>query len=136
MLVNRRATMGFGRQYVEYLWNYGTWIVGFQRSGSRYRVVRISTTLRRHRAPGNVGVGSRVADIVRRYPSATCRDLFPLGRWITVRGPDGRRTTFVTKSDRKASSHPRAVSEVIVQEPVPAYGVRLSFRCEGSWRRH
>ena len=136
MLVNRRVKMGFGRQYVEYLWDYGVWVVGFRRTGDRYRAVRISTTVRRHRAPGNVGVGSRVADVVRRYPSATCRDLFPLGRWIAVRGPNGRRTIFVTRSDRQATSHPQPVSEVIVEEAVPAYGVRLSFRCESNWRRH
>ena len=135
-LVNRRVRTGFDRQYVEYLWGYGVWVVGFRRTGDRYRVIRISTTVRRHRAPGNVGVGSRVAQVVKRYPSATCRDLFPLGRRIAVRGPNGRRTIFVTRSDRQPTWHPQPVSEVIVEEPGPVYGVRLSFRCEAAWRRH
>jgi hypothetical protein len=135
MLVNRRVRTGFGREYVEYLWNYGSWIVGFERVGGRHRVVRISTTGRRHRAPGGVGVGSRVADVVRRYPSATCRDLFPLGRRITVRGPRGRRMVFVTRSDRQPTSHPQPVSEVLVEAAIPVYGVRLSFPCEVGWRR-
>ena len=136
MLVNRRVPMGFGREYVEYLWEYGAWIVGFRRTGDRYRVVRVSTTVRRHRAPGDLGVGSRAAEVVRRHPSATCRDLFPLGRWIAVRGRNGRRTIFVTRSDRQPTSHPQPVSEVIVEEAVPVYGVRLSFACESGWRRH
>jgi hypothetical protein len=135
MLVNRRARIGFGREYVEYLWNYGAWIVGFERAGNSYRAVRISTTVRRHRAPGNLGVGSRVAEIVKRHPSATCRDLFPLGRWISVGGPNGRRTIFVTRSDRQPTSHPQPVSEVIVQGAVRTYGVRLSFRCGAGWQR-
>jgi hypothetical protein len=135
MLVNRRVNRGFGRVYVEYAWDYGFWIVGFHSERGRSRVVRISTMSRAARTSEGVGIGSRVSEVVRRYPSARCRDMFPLGRWITVQGPGGRQTIFVVRSERKAAPHPQPVSEVIVQQPVPAYGVRLAFQCRAGWQR-
>jgi hypothetical protein len=138
--VARRRDLGFGQRYIERQWGYGEWSVGFQGPAGRMRAVRVGTTLRSQRTRSNLGTGSRVRDILRVYPSATCSDWAGLGtnrsneRWIVVRYPTGSRTIFAAVWDGNASPGPVTVVEVMVEVPARGLAERRS-RCNNSWRR-
>lgn len=57
-VLNKSLRSGFGRRYVEYLWNWGDWTVGLSGRGDNLRVSLIGTTLRRERTRDGVGVGT------------------------------------------------------------------------------
>lgn len=138
--VSRRRDLGFREQYLELQWGYATWTVGFQGRPGSLRVVMVGTTLRRQRTREGLGTGSRVRDIVRAYPRATCSDWAGLGsnsskeRWIVVAHPTGSRTIFAAIGDMKPSPSPVDVVEVMVQRPARGLAERRS-RCPANWRR-
>jgi hypothetical protein len=139
--VAKSRELGFGQRYVELQWGYGEWSVGFQGPAGRMRAVRIGTTLRTQRTRSNLGIGSRVRDILRIYPRATCSGWAGLGTnssketWITVRHPTGTRTIFAAVGDGKAEPGPLRVAAVMVQVPASGLSERRSS-CGPNWRRY
>jgi hypothetical protein len=137
--VAKRRTLGFGQQYVELQWEYATWTAGFQGRPGRMRAVMIGTTLHSQRTRSNLGTGSRIRDIVRVYPRATCSGWVGLGSdssketWIVVRHPSGARTIFAAIGDGKADPGPVRVVEVMVHLPARGLAERRS-RCSPNWR--
>jgi hypothetical protein len=138
--VARRRELGFGQRYVERQWGYGEWSVGFQGLRGRMRVVMVGTTLRSQRTPARLGIGSRIRDIVRVHPRATCSGWAGLGTnssketWIVVRHPSGTQTVFAAVGDGKADPGPMRVVAVMVREPASGLAERRS-RCSPNWRR-
>jgi hypothetical protein len=138
--VTKRRRLGFGQQYVELQWGYGEWSVGFQGRAGRMRAVSVGTTLRSQRTRSNLGTGSRIRDILRVYPNATCSDWAGLGSassketWIVVRHSNGAQTVFAAVGDGKADPGPVRVVEVMVRLPASGLAERRS-RCGPSWRR-
>lgn len=146
-LLNRRVGLGFGREHREYVWNWFEWSVAFRGAPGRLRVVRVTTTLRSHRYRG-IGVGSRMRDLVRVFPTAICRGYSHTETHVLVRTSGGRQLRFriVGPPWRGPTppSGPLRVAEVIVQETLPPLGVQFPERdprrywnvpCSGPWRR-
>jgi hypothetical protein len=139
MAVAERRRLGFGQQYLELQWAYAAWTVGFEGRASSLRVVKVATTLRGQRTRARLGTGSRVRDIVRVYPQATCSD-WPgihtdssVGRWIVVAHPNGTRTIFTALGEGLATPRPLRVVEVMVQRP--SRGLAEQRRpCGPNWR--
>jgi hypothetical protein len=133
--VNRRVELGFGTVYVEYAWDYAVWTVGFQGRPGRLRAVKISTALRAERTRQGLGVGSRIREVVRVFPSATCLDT-NVGRLVIVRS-DRRRTVFVFASEGFADPRPLHASEVVVHDGIPIgrFGARRVSVCRAGWER-
>jgi hypothetical protein len=138
--VTKRRRLGFGEQYLELQWGYAEWTVGFQGRPGRMRAVRVGTTLRSQRTRSNLGTGSRIRDILRVYPNATCSGWPGLGSdssretWIVVRHPTGARTIFAAIGDMKADPGPIRVVEVMVQVPARGHAERRTS-CGPNWRR-
>jgi hypothetical protein len=137
-LVNRREERGFGRRYVEYLWNYGDWRIGLAGLRGRERVVRIATQRRSERTREGIGVGSTIPQLARRYRNSarcvsTSYDAPDAGTWIVLHGPGSRMTAFwldgqtVGYGPRK----PAIVGEVMVQFA----WFRPVARCAFDWTR-
>ncbi len=136
--VSARKRLGFGVRYVEYQWNLAAWTVGFQGRAGRLRAVKVATTLGRERTRAGLGVNSRIRDVVRVYPRATCtaaRGLdgeTDLAMWVTIVSRNGVRTIFAA-NDYGGPQRGR-IDEVIVQRPVA--GVReRRVPCFAGWRR-
>jgi hypothetical protein len=137
--VSKRRRLGFGAQYLELQWGYAAWTVGFEGRPVALRVVKVATTLRGQRTRTNLGTGSRIRDIVRAYPQATCSD-WPgihtdssVGRWIVIAHPKGTRTVFTTLSGGLAAPRPSRVVEVAVQRPSRGLAEQR-VRCSANWR--
>lgn len=139
-LVNESRGLGFGLRYVELDWDGATWTVGFQGRPGALKVVKVATTLARQRTRQGLGPGSRIRDILRAYPQATCSSWAGLGtnssmgRWVTVRHASGARTIFVVYYEGVALPPPGRVVEVMVQLPVAGVAERRDT-CGLSWRR-
>lgn len=131
--------LGFGQRYVELQWGYAEWSVGLQGAVGRMRAVMIGTTLRSQRTRSNLGTGSRIRDIVRHYPRATCSDWAGLRtnsskeRWIVVRNASGARTIFAGVWDGRADPGPVRIVEVMVQVPASGLAERR-VQCARNWR--
>jgi hypothetical protein len=119
-LINRRIDHGFGSRYIEYDWDYTRWTVGFAGRADSLRASKIGTTLRTQRTPRGIGVGSRVRDILRAYPTAAC-----VGRWYD--DPDPGTWVYIGRRPRITAFHVLyninyeptrlgRVSEVVVQK--------------------
>jgi hypothetical protein len=138
--VSKRRTLGFGQQYLELQWGFAEWTVGFQGRRGALRVVRIGTTLNRQRTREGLGTGSRIRDLLRVYPQATCSTWAGLGAessvgwWITVRHPNHARTVFVVFHEGVAQPPPGRVVEVMIQLPVSGVAERRAS-CGSNWRR-
>ena len=134
--VSARRRLGFGLQYVEYQWNLAAWTVGFQGRAGRLRAVRVATTLGRERTREGLGVQSRIRDVVRAYPRATCSSAAggrsDLALWVTIVSPRGVRTIFAA-DDNGGPGRGRIV-EVMVQQPVAGVAERR-VPCSPGWRR-
>jgi hypothetical protein len=135
-LVNRRVRVGFGRSYVEYAWDNGWWLVGFQGRRGRLRVVRIATLSPRERTRERLGIGSRVRAVLARYPHATCRRVGPfLGNGDTqlvVRHATGTLTVFSLPLDERPGA--MRIDEIIVKQPVREFGIVGIKDCPANWR--
>jgi hypothetical protein len=137
--VARRRELGFGQRYVELQWGYGEWSVGLQGRPGRMRAVMVGTTLRSQRTRSNLGTGSRIRDILRVYPRATCSGWAGLGSnssketWIVVGHPTGARTVFAAVGDGKAEPGPVRVAAVMVRLPAAGLAERRSG-CGPNWR--
>ena len=70
-LVNKREDLAQGRRYVEYLWNFGEWRVGFA-GGSSLHVVVVATAARIQRTANGVGVGTGLVALRRKLPVSAC----------------------------------------------------------------
>ena len=138
--VARQRELGFGQRYVELQWGYGEWTVGLQGRPGRMRVVMVSTTLRAQRTPSNLGIGSRLRDILRVYPRATCSGWPGLGSdssketWIVVRHPTRAQTVFVVVGDGLPEPRPVRVAALMVRVPARGLAERRSS-CGPNWRR-
>ena len=143
-LVNRRARLGFGRGYVEYAWDYGWWIVGFEQRRGRLRAVRIETHSRTERTATGIRWGSSVRDILRRYPNAQCRWHWSangraVGGGVYIRDRAGRFTFFligaVEAVEGTGFRAPKdGVVGFLVKEPFPEVGVARITACPEGWR--
>ena len=143
-LLNRRVSLGFGREHREYVWNWFEWSVAFRGAPGRLRAVRVTTTRRNHRYRG-IGVGTRTRDLVRVFPRATCRDFYPGETHVLVRTAGGRQLRFrIAGPPQRGTGFaptpgPIRVAEVIVQEALPPLGVTVpveaSGACSPDWRR-
>ena len=143
-LLNRRVSLGFGREHREYVWNWFEWSVAFRGAPGGLRTVRVTTTRRNHRYRG-IGVGTRMRDLVRVFPRATCRGFHPGETHVLVRTAGGRQLRFriVGPPPRGTGFAPTPgpirVAEVIVQEALPPLGVTVpveaSGACAPDWRR-
>jgi hypothetical protein len=136
-VLNRRIRLGFGREHREYVWNWFEWSVAFRGAPGRLRAVRITTTRRNHRYRG-IGVGSRMRDLVRVFPTATCRGYSHAERHVVVRTPGGRELRFRI-FEPQTPAGPIRVTDVIVQEALPPLGVQVrghwNVPCTPTWRR-
>jgi hypothetical protein len=125
-------------------WEPIEWQVGFRSTSRRgpLRVVRVATTARRERTPRGIGIGSRVRDIVRAYPHATCvsrsHNIPYRFTWIVVQERSGGMTAFNIDSvlepgeDRHA---PRRVVKVMVQRDWFSKGRCHNDGCGPGWER-
>ena len=136
--VSARKRLGFGVRYVEYQWNLAAWTVGFQGREGKLRAVRVGTTLRRERTSAGLGVNSRIRDVVRVYPRATCTAAVgangeaDLAMWVTIVSPRGVRTIFA--ADDYGGPQRGLIVEVMVQQPVAGVAERRG-PCFAGWRR-
>jgi hypothetical protein len=139
-LVNERIALGFGNEYLEYDWGHGRWTVGLQGRPGALRVVKVATTLNRQRSRQGLGSGSRIRDILRVYPYATCSSWAGLGTnssmgtWVTIHHPNGARTIFVVYHEGVPNPPPGRVVEVRVQQPAAGLAERRDG-CGPDWRR-
>ena len=142
-LLNRRVRLGFGREHREYVWNWFEWSVALRGQPGQLRVVRVTTSRRNHRYRG-IGVGSRMRELVRVFPNATCRGYLHLNEThILVATSGGRQLRFRVVEPRmrrgRVPEGPLRVSEVIVQEALPPLGVQIPGQriagCAATWRR-
>lgn len=137
--VVKRRELGFGQRFVELQWGYAEWSVGFQGRRGRLRAVMVGTTLRSQRTRSGLGVGSRVRDVLRVHPNATCSDWVGIGTnsskemWLTVRHANGARTVFAFVGDGKADPGPVHVVEVMVRLPASGLSERRG-PCGPNWR--
>jgi hypothetical protein len=126
-ILNRRVKVGFGREHREYVWNWFEWTVAFRGTQGRFRVVRVVTSLRRHRYRG-IGVGARIRTVVRVFPRARCRVFYPGGQHVIITTAGGRELRFVTHLGPSPHGEPVYVSEVIVQNALGPHGYALRSR--------
>jgi hypothetical protein len=144
-MLNRHADLGLGRTYVEYAWEYGWWLVGFERQRGRLRAVRIETQARGERTANGIRWGSRLRHVLRRFPNARCRmHLVSSGRWIGggvyVRDAQGRFTFFLISAIEPSGGvggRPprRGVTGFVVKEPFPEVGVSRIAPCPDDWKQ-
>jgi hypothetical protein len=131
-ILNKRQKLGARSQYVEYVWDYGSFRVGFVRRSARTRVALIATTLSSQRTRSGVGVGTRLKRAQERT-GARCFDVdyFAREQWYRdpstestryclVGSPRGKRTVFIIgqpyhRSGPTPSKLPYIVREVIVR---------------------
>ena len=146
--VYRRADFGARGRYLELGWELPgrnswepvLWQVGFRSTSRRapLRVTRIATTARRERTPQRIGIGSRLRDVVRAYPSARCVTRFfqmpHPHTWVVVPGRGGM-TAFQVVESRPASSVPTPffVNTVMVQRQWFSTGAGHD-ECPPNWR--
>ena len=135
--VSARKRVGFGVNYVEYQWDLAAWTVGFQGRAGRLRAVRIGTTLHRERTRAGLGVGSRIRDVVRVYPRATCTAAglngeSDLAMWVTIVSANGVRTIFA--ANNYGGPDRGLIVEVMLQQPVAGVAERRE-PCMAAWRR-
>jgi SmpA / OmlA family len=139
-LTNRRYRLGFGRSYVEHDWDYARWTVGYEGRPGRLKVVRVGTNQRTQRTPKSIGVGSRPGAIVRAYPNAQCADRYRnyrwdfVGRYVTVRAPNGRLTSFLVATPYYGQDRTHRVIEVMVTTHPRLRGER-DWPCAADWRQ-
>jgi hypothetical protein len=129
LVVYRRHNFGARGRYLELGWELPgrtswepvLWQVGF-RSWSRrgaLRAVRISTTARRERTRRGIGMGSRIRDIIRAYPHATCVERWPTepypGIWFVVEERSGGMVAFDVAGRRDDPDAPATVVAAMVQ---------------------
>jgi hypothetical protein len=139
-LVNRRYQLGFGRSYVEHDWDYARWTVGYEGRPGQLRVVRVATNVRTERTPQRIGVGSRPRDIARAYASARCVERSRtdgwarVGRYVIVRAPNGRLTSFLVAQPWYGQDRTQRVIEVMVTVQPRIKGER-DWPCDPGWQR-
>ena len=145
-LLNRRVSLAFGREHREYVWNWFEWSVALRGRPGQLRVVRVTTTRRNHRYR-DIGVGSRMRDLVRVFPRAVCRGYAQNETHVLVRSSGGRQLRFrvvePTMRRGRVPDGPLRVNEVIVQEALPPLGVQFerdprrywNVPCSDVWRR-
>ena len=137
--MQRRTHLGFGRQYVEYAWNYGAWVVGLEGRQGELRVVRVSTSLSAQRTASGVGPGSGIPALLKSYPNAACVDRWRLdpypGRWIVVATPGGRMTAFeiISFGGTYERSKPDRVAAVLIQARWLSRS-EYDSECSDAWR--
>lgn len=143
-LVNRRVTLGFGRRYVEYSWGNGWWLVGFEQRRGSLRAVRIETLSRAARTATGIRWGSRLREVLRRYPNARCRRHWSaggnlVGGGVYIRDRAGRFTFFllgaIEPREGTGFRPPKSgVTGFVVKEPFREVGVARITECEDGWR--
>lgn len=137
--VNRRYRLGFGRSYVEHDWDYGRWTIGYEGRSGQLKVVRVGTLQATQRTPKGIGVGARPRDIVAAYPSARCADRYRnfkwyfVGRYVTVKSPNGRLTAFLVKTPYFGRDRTHRVIEVMVATNALLRGEK-DWPCAPDWR--
>jgi hypothetical protein len=145
MFVNRNVRLGFGRRYVEYAWDYGWWLVGFEQRRGRLRAVRIEARAGTERTANGIGWGTRLREVLRRYPNARCRSYVLwngriAGGGVYIRDAAGRFTFFLLGAlepqEGTGVRPPKTgVTGFIVKEPFPEIGVARIVACPDGWRR-
>ena len=136
--VSARRRIGFGVRYVEYQWNLAAWTAGFQGRAGKLRAVKVATTLGRERTRAGLGVNSRIRDVLRVYPRATCsaapglNGTSDLAMWVTILSRNGVRTIFA--ADDYGGPRRGRIVEVMVQQPVAGVAERR-VHCSAGWRR-
>jgi hypothetical protein len=139
-LTNRRYPLGFGRSYVEHDWDYARWTVGYEGRPGQLRVVRVATNTRTQRTPQRIGVGSRPRDVIRAYRNARCVErnrtdgIARVGRFLTVRAPSGRLTSFLVGTPWYGQDRTHRVLEVMVSTTARIRGER-DFPCPAGWQQ-
>lgn len=132
-ILNKRQKLGPQSTYVEYVWDYGSFRVGFVRRSGRLHVALVATTVSSQRTRSGVGVGTAL-ELVRQRTGARCTDADyreterhyrdPSGTFPTyclVGSPRGKRTVFIigTRYHRSGPTPvklPPIVREVVVRE--------------------
>lgn len=138
--VNRRYALGFGRTYVEHDWDYGRWTVGYEGRRGSLKVVRVATLQDTQRTPRRIGVGSRPREVVAAYPSVRCAERYRnyrwerIGRYLTVRAPNGRLTSFLVATPWYGRDRTQRVIEVMVAQSPRLKGER-DWPCDPGWQR-
>ena len=141
--VSNARTLRAGGRYVEFAWEKPgrvqwdpyVWTIGFQRNSSRakLRAVRIASSDPRQKTPNRLGVGSRVRDVVRAYPEATCVGWTSQwrGAWIVVGHRNGAMTAFGVSSGTD-SRWP--IDRVLIQRNWIPFAEGGKFECDPGWR--
>lgn len=122
---------GFGSRRLELTWWSGLadhFIVELLGPRGRERVVSIATSRKSERTGAGIGPGVRVARLMRVYPRARCRSLYPvgggsiIGSEFVIDAGGGRETVFVRGKWGGSTARPvrpeldaRNVVEVIVR---------------------
>ena len=138
--VNRRYKLGFGRSYVEHDWDYGRWTVGYEGRPGQLKVVRVATLQDTQRTPKRIGVGSRPREVVAAYPNVRCAERYRnyrwdrIGRFLTVRAPNGRLTSFLVATPWYGRDRTQRVIEVMVTQNPRLRGER-DWPCDPGWQQ-
>lgn len=132
-ILNKRHKLGPKSQYVEYVWDYGSFRVGFLRRSARMRVALVATTVSSQRTRAGVGVGTPEKRLPQRL-GARCFDVdyYATEQWYrdpstestrycVVGSSRGKRTVFIIgqayhRRGPVASKLPFIVREVIVRQ--------------------
>jgi hypothetical protein len=147
-MVNDRATLG-GADYVEYGWDFSSWVVVFRKSGGTYRAVKVSTTHRDQKTAARVGPGTHWLKLVRTYPGGRCSFGYDLGlrrhagnfAEYLVAHKGGTQTIYSAKGVYGDKSNPDKatdsfVVEVHVRTPyvsLPEFAPNYPYRCAPGW---
>ena len=106
--VVERAKRPFGREWVEYSWNFTEWRIGFNVENGVQRVTSIRSTVRTERTREGIGPGVAGARVPQTY-RVSCFDAFltdrpssqagyeppSVGFWCVIPLRGGARTAFV-----------------------------------------
>ncbi len=132
-ILNKRQKLGPRSEYVEYVWDYGSFRTGFVRRSGRTGVALVATTLSSQRTRSGIGVGTPLKRAQQRT-GARCFDVDYYAKDQWYRDPStestqycligsarGKRTVFIigTKYHRSGpipAKLPPIVREVIVRE--------------------
>jgi len=145
-IVSERETIG-GAEYVEFGWNLSTSSVGFLKQGSRYRAVRVGTTLASQRTPSGVRPGTLWLKLVKAYPHGICTWQWwtPYGLEYLVPHKGGTQTLYTFRNSGPPPAMPGgyrrfvtfAVAEVVVRTPyqaLPEFAPKYKHRCREGWQ--
>ena len=138
-LVNERATVG-GASYRELQWNFASWSVGLLRTGTRWQVTQVATTVRGQRTASNIGAGSTLKGVLRAFPHVICGKRYAdgavappkIGLLLAQKG--GLQTVFWVSGTTPTRTVARIYETTVRQSFRPLGVFGPGHQCSDGWR--